>query len=83
MKCLSTHTATGAPCQRTVGRDGCPHHGNYHIQQRLRMANRPDGTPTQLVLHMPMSRDHINKLIMKGYMEEAGRQADLICGCHP
>lgn len=77
MKCLSTNTTSGTPCQRTVGRDGCPHHGNYHIQQRLREANRPTVKPMQLELHMPISRDRINQLIMIGYkMDDPD-----ICGC--
>lgn len=80
MKCLSTDTITGLPCNRTVGRDGCPNHGNYHIQERLRQANRPvqpKPEQQQMLLASPMD------LIRQGYeMERQLRtNSDHICGC--
>jgi len=83
MKCLSTETTTGTPCMRTVGRDGCPHHGNHHIQERLRQANRPKlAKPEQLPL-LRLTRDEISILIRHGYMAEQALRtnADEICGC--
>jgi hypothetical protein len=81
MKCLSTNTISGDPCQRTVGRDGCPNHGNKHVQERLRQANRPTpAKPEQLTF--PLSRDEIERLIRIGYESVNPKpNPDEICGC--
>lgn len=77
MKCLSTDTTSGDPCQRTVGRDGCPNHGNHHIQERLRQANRPKPVvPEQLAFKLTPAE--IKALIKAGY--DAEKPADP-CGC--
>lgn len=77
MKCLSINTASGNPCQRLVGRDGCPNHGNFHVQERLRQANRPKpAAPEQLAFRLTLAE--IKALIQAGY--DAEKPADP-CGC--
>ena len=78
MKCLSTNTKSGIPCQRKVAARGCPDHGMDHVQDRLRKAVVFVEPTYQQGELFPLTRDQIKQLIEEG---RRSVQPEDICGC--